>query len=86
MIEHEEKLTIYSPIKIKVTTISDKINFEDLASITGSFSLSMVKNSGEAEQLPEVTGSLLNVLDSVNNFDANNYKVAVIVQTRTIND
>jgi hypothetical protein len=86
MIEYEEKTVSYTPVKIKLTVIKDEVNWEDLPIVTGSFSVTVVKNTGETETLPDVTGSLLNVFQVINELKVADYKVANIVQIRTIHD
>lgn len=86
MIEYQEKEVNYTSVKIKLSMIKDEVDWDDLPLTTGSFLVAVTKKSGDIVNIPEVTGSLLNVFSAINDLGAEDYEVAAITQSRTIHD
>jgi len=65
--------------KCNVTSL-EEIDFDNIPLCTGTFNISLVSINNEITNLPDVDGSLLNVVLILNNFNVEDYTHAVVVQ------
>jgi hypothetical protein len=66
--------------KCNVTSI-EKIDLENIPLCTGTFEVSLISTDNQVINLPNVVGSLLNVVLLLNSFDIEDYAHAVVIQT-----
>jgi len=66
--------------KCNVTSI-EKIDLENIPLCTGTFEVSLIGTDNQVINLPNVVGSLLNVVLVLNSFDVEDYAHAVVIQT-----
>lgn len=66
--------------KCKVTSLKE-IDLDNIPLCTGTFTVSLVNASNEVTALPDVNGSLLNVVLILNEFNTEDYTHAIVVQT-----
>jgi len=62
-------------------TSLEEINLDHIPLCTGTFKVSLVNAGNEITALPNVVGSLLNVVLVLNTFNVEDYTHAVIVQS-----
>jgi hypothetical protein len=68
--------------KCNLTSL-EEIDFDNIPLCTGTFNVSLVNASNEITALPDVVGSLLNVVLVLNEFNVEDYTHAVVVQSAT---
>jgi hypothetical protein len=66
--------------KCNVTSL-EEIDLDHIPLCTGTFNVSLVGANNQVTTLPEVVGSLLNVIVELNKFNVEDYTHAVIVQS-----
>ncbi len=66
--------------KCNLTSL-EEIDFGNIPLCVGTFNISLVNASNEVTALPDVVGSLLNVVLVLNEFNVEDYTHAVIVQS-----
>ena len=66
--------------KCNVTSL-EEIDFDHIPLCTGTFNVSLVRSSNEVITLPEVVGTLLNVVVALNKITDEDYTHAVVVQS-----
>lgn len=66
--------------KCHVTSL-EEIAMDQIPICVGSFSVSLVNAKNEVTALPDVIGSLLNVVLVLNKFNVEDYTHAIVVQT-----
>jgi hypothetical protein len=59
----------------------EEIDFDNIPLCTGKFNISLVNASNEVTALPDVVGSLLNVVLVLNQFNVEDYTHAVVVHS-----
>jgi hypothetical protein len=80
MYTYDDKQISDCKFKCNVTSI-EEIDFSHIPLCTGTFNISLVGPNNEVTNLPQVFGSLLNVVVELNKVDSGNYTHAVVVQT-----
>jgi hypothetical protein len=66
--------------KCNITSL-EEIDFTHIPLCVGTFSISLVSANNEITTLPDVVGSLLNVVLVLNKFNVEDYTHAVVVQS-----
>lgn len=79
MYTYSNKYPFNSALKYNMTALQEVV-WDSLPSTTGTFDVSLTKNTGEIEKLSIVVGTLLNVVVEVNKLDVSDYTSVDVVQ------
>jgi hypothetical protein len=66
--------------KCNVTSL-EEIDFDNIPLCTGTFNISLIGPNNEITNLPDVDGTLLNVVLALNKFNVEDHTHAVVVQS-----
>lgn len=79
---YNDKQLLDCKFKCNVTAL-EEIDFDNIPLCTGTFNASLVDTNGKVTVLPEIVGTLLNVVLVLNKFNVEDYTHAVVVQSAT---
>lgn len=79
MYTYRDKQPFDSALKYNVTALQE-VDWNSIPSTTGTFDVSLTKNTGEVEKLPIVAGTLLNVVVEVNKLNVSDYTTVEVTQ------
>jgi hypothetical protein len=79
MYTYIDKHPFDSALKYNLTALQE-VDWNNIPLVTGTFDVSLTKNTGEVEKLPVVEGTLLNVIVEVNKLSVSDYTTVDVIQ------